>query len=117
MKKAALWSVTVFAAGMAMTAVAAEPAQPKGDPTAGKMKSSQCAGCHEIAGYRAAFPQVYRVPKLAGQHATYIAAALKAYQTGERTNTVMGAIAANLSEQDMRDLAAYYAGGKGGPSK
>jgi cytochrome c553 len=117
MTKAALWSVTLFAAGMATAATAAEPTQPMGNPVAGKSKSSQCAGCHEIAGYRVAFPQVYRVPKLAGQHADYIAAALKAYQTGERTNTVMAAIAANLNEQDMRDLGAYYAGGKRGPSK
>lgn len=117
MKKAGSWSIALIALSMGSAALAAEPAQPQGDPAAGRNKSSQCAGCHEIAGYRAAFPEVYRVPKLAGQHAAYLAAALKAYQTGERTNAVMGAIAANLSEQDMQDLAAYYAGSKGGPSK
>ncbi len=117
MKKTASWSSALIAVSIGSAASAAEPAQPTGDPAAGRNKSSQCAGCHEIAGYRAAFPQVYRVPKLAGQHATYLAAALKAYQTGERANTVMGAIAANLSEQDMRDLAAYYAGSSGGSSK
>lgn len=117
MKKAALWSITLFAAGVATAVTAAEQAQPAGDPKAGWSKSSQCAGCHEIAGYRVAFPEVYRVPKLAGQHAAYLAAALKAYQTGERANAMMAAIAANLSEQDMRDLAAYYAGETGGSSK
>lgn len=117
MKKATSWSSVLIAVSVAGTAAAAEPAQPTGDPLAGRNKSSQCAGCHEIAGYRAAFPQVYRVPKLAGQHAAYLAAALKAYQTGERSDTVMGAIAANLSEQDMRDLAAYYAGSEGGTAK
>jgi len=68
-----------------------------------------CAGCHGIAGYRAAFPEVYSVPKLGGQHAAYIVKALQAYKSGERRNATMKAIAADLSDKDMADLAAYYA--------
>jgi len=68
-----------------------------------------CAGCHGISGYRTAFPQVYSVPKLGGQHAAYIVKALQAYKSGERRNPTMKAIAADLSDKDMDDLAAYYA--------
>lgn len=84
-------------------------AQPAGDPTAGQNKSRVCNGCHAIPGYRNAYP-AYRVPKLGGQHADYIAAALKAYQTGQRSHPTMHAIAATLKDQDIADLAAYFAG-------
>ena len=80
-----------------------------GDPAAGKEKTGMCAGCHGISGYRTAFPQVYSVPKLGGQHAAYIVKALQAYKSGERRNPTMKAIAADLSDKDMDDLAAYYA--------
>jgi cytochrome c553 len=80
-----------------------------GDPAAGKQKNSMCAGCHGIDGYHTAFPEVYHVPKLGGQHAAYIVKALQAYKSGERSHPSMKAIAAGLSEQDMADLAAYYA--------
>lgn len=69
-----------------------------------------CAGCHEIAGYRTAYPSVYTVPKLGGQSADYIVAALEAYKSGARKHPSMTAIAASLSAQDMADLAAYYSG-------
>ncbi len=71
-------------------------------------KISMCIGCHGIPGYRASFPEVYRVPKIAGQNAEYIAAALRAYASGERTHPTMDAISRSLSEQDIADLAAYY---------
>jgi cytochrome c553 len=82
----------------------------EGDAEAAKEKISMCVGCHGIPGYRTAFPVVYHVPKLGGQHPAYIVAALKAYQAGERSHPSMQAIAASLSEQDMADLAAYYGG-------
>lgn len=81
----------------------------QGNADAGKQKSSMCAGCHGIPGYRTAFPEVYTVPKIGGQHASYIAKALQAYKSGERSHPSMRAIAASLTEQDMADLAAYYA--------
>lgn len=81
-----------------------------GNADAGKEKSAMCAGCHEIAGYRTAYPSVYTVPKLGGQSADYIVAALEAYKSGARKHPSMTAIAASLSAQDMADLAAYYSG-------
>ena len=67
-----------------------------------------CQGCHGIVGWRTAYPEVYKVPKIAGQHAPYIIAALKEYQSGSRGHPSMKAIAASLSEADMADIAAYY---------
>jgi cytochrome c553 len=81
----------------------------EGDPAAGKNKTTTCTGCHGIPGFRAAYPETYQVPKLGGQNAGYIVAALKAYKAGERNHSTMKAIASSLSEQDMADLAAYYA--------
>lgn len=80
----------------------------QGNPEAGKQKSSMCAGCHGIDMYRTAFPEVYSVPKLGGQHAAYIAKALQEYKSGGRSHPSMRAIAASLTEQDMADLAAYF---------
>ena len=80
-----------------------------GNPEAGRGKNSMCAGCHGIPGWRTAYPSVYSVPKLGGQHADYLVAALKAYRSGERSHPSMVGIAGSLSEQDMQDLAAYYA--------
>jgi len=79
-----------------------------GDPAAGQKKNSMCAGCHGIPDYRTAFPEVYSVPKLGGQHAAYIVKALQEYKSGARSHPTMKAIAAGLSDQDMADLAAYY---------
>ena len=94
----------------APTQAAAQPAAgaPQGNADAGKNKSSMCAGCHNIPGYKTAFPVVYHVPKLDGQHAAYIVKALRAYKTGERTHPSMRGVAASLTEQDMADLAAFY---------
>ena len=86
------------------------PAAETGDAAAGGEKKSMCAGCHGIAGYHTAFPEVYKVPKLGGQHPAYIVKALMAYKSGDRAHPSMRAIAASLSEQDMADLAAYYGG-------
>lgn len=80
-----------------------------GDAAAGKEKTRMCAGCHGIGGYKIAFPEVYSVPRLGGQHAAYLVKALQAYKSGERSNATMKSIAAGLSDKDMADLAAYYA--------
>ncbi len=63
-----------------------------------------------VAGWRTAYPEVYGVPKIGGQHPAYIVKALQAYKSGERNHPSMRAIAASLSDQDMADLAAYYGG-------
>lgn len=71
-------------------------------------KISMCIGCHSIQGYKSSFPQVYHVPKIAGQNAEYIVAALEQYASGARSFPTMEAIAKSLSDQDMANLAAYY---------
>ena len=81
-----------------------------GNAEAAKSKISMCVGCHGIPGYRTAFPSVYHVPKIGGQHPAYIVQALQAYKNGDRSHPSMQAIAASLSDQDMADLAAYYGG-------
>jgi len=82
-----------------------------GDPAAGERKTTMCQGCHGIPGYHTAFPEVYHVPRLGGQHAAYIVKALQDYKAGNRAHPSMRAIAAGLSDKDMADLAAYYAAG------
>lgn len=82
----------------------------EGNAEAGKKKTQMCAGCHGIDGFRTAYPDVYMVPKIAGQNANYIVAALKAYKSGERKHPSMRGIAGSLSDQDMADLAAFYSG-------
>lgn len=102
MSRTRLILAAAVAAALATTAHAA------GDPAAGKQKNFQCQGCHGIPGWKTAFPEVYHVPKLGGQHAAYLVNALKQYKSGERDHTTMRSIAATLSEKDMEDLAAYY---------
>tara|TARA_B100000686_G_scaffold353619_1_gene459962 strand:- start:1515 stop:1838 length:324 start_codon:yes stop_codon:yes gene_type:complete len=85
-------------------------AQAEGDAAKGKSNTQMCVGCHGIDGYRTAFPKVYNVPKIGGQHPAYIVKALQAYKTGARSHPTMKAIAADLTQQEMEDLAAYYAG-------
>lgn len=78
------------------------------DAKAGEKKAAMCIGCHGIAGYQASFPEVHKVPMIAGQGAKYIASALTAYQKGERKHPTMRGIAISLTERDILDLAAYY---------
>jgi cytochrome c553 len=79
-----------------------------GDAAKGEAKAQMCIGCHGIVGYQATFPEVYKVPMIAGQNAKYIVSALTAYQKGDRKHPTMRAIAASLTEQDMADLGAFY---------
>jgi cytochrome c553 len=88
----------------AAPAKAATPASPKSL----EAKVAMCVGCHGIIGYKASFPEVYRVPKIAGQSAKYIAAALNAYKTGDRKHPTMRGIADSLTEQDIADISTYY---------
>jgi len=94
----------------AADAKAAVESKAGGDPKAGAEKRSQCIGCHGIPGYKASFPKVYRVPMIAGQNAKYLEAALIAYRKGDRPHPTMRGIAWSLSDTDIADLAAYYAG-------
>lgn len=86
-------------------------AQAGGDAAAGKQKASMCAGCHDIEGYRTAFPKVYHVPRLRGQHGEYMLKSLEGYKNGSRSHPSMDAIAVTLTAQDMKDLVAHYTSG------
>ena len=88
----------------------AQAAPGAGDAAAGSQKTQMCVGCHGIPGWRTAFPEVYKVPKIGGQHQTYIVKALQEYRSGARSHPSMRAIAASLSDKDIADLAAYYTG-------
>jgi len=102
--------LAVLGVGVAASAGAlAQGTAPAGDPAKGSQKVAMCQGCHGIDGWRNAFPEVYRVPKIAGQHSAYLIAALKEYKAGNRGHPSMKAIAASLSDADMADIAAYYA--------
>lgn len=83
-------------------------AQAAPDPAKGRDKSRMCAGCHGIDGWRTAFPEVYTVPRIGGQHPAYIIKSLQDYKNGDRQHPSMRAIAASLTDEDMADLAAYY---------
>ena len=79
-----------------------------GDPDAGKIKSYTCTGCHGIPGYKNVYP-TFHVPKLGGQNEAYLVAALKAYRDGERDHKTMVLQAEALSDEDITDIAAYFA--------
>ncbi len=91
-----------------VTAQTATAQEIKGDAKAGEHKIAMCIGCHGIKGYQASFPEVYKVPMIAGQGAKYIMSALNAYEKGDRKHPTLRGFAESLSEQDMADLAAYY---------
>lgn len=93
----------VFALAAALPALSAA-----GDVDAGKAKAAVCAACHGQNGM-AAIPMY---PNLAGQNETYLVNALKAYRSKERNGgnaVIMQAQAAALSDDDIANLAAYYA--------
>lgn len=102
---------TLCAAGAMAIASAASAQQPAtaGNPEAARAHISMCTGCHTIPGYQASFPRVYRVPKIGGQSAKYIESALQGYKKGDRNHPTMQAIAKGLTDQQIADIAAYYA--------
>lgn len=94
-------------AAFASAALAQQPAG--GDAKAAEPYISMCTGCHSIPGYQSSFPYVHRVPKIAGQSAGYIEAALRGYAKGERNHPTMTGIAKTLTDKQIADIAAYYA--------
>ena len=80
-----------------------------GDPVRGKERSLSCQACHGLDGNS----PVPMFPIIAGQHRDYLLHSMRSYRTGERTNPIMVAIVAPLSDQDLEDLAAYYADQEG----
>lgn len=110
---------TMYRAAAAVLIVAAAPSFAAGNAEAGRIKANTCMGCHGIPNYNNVYP-TYRVPRLGGQSEGLIVSALKAYKSGQRPHKTMQAQAANLSDQDMADIAAYltkadaHPGGKPG---
>lgn len=102
-------SALLVLAAFAASATPAAAAEVVGNPKAAPAKIEMCIGCHGIPGYKAGFPEVFPVPMIGGQSAKYIESALKAYRKGERKNPSMMGIAASMSDQDIADVAAYYA--------
>jgi cytochrome c553 len=93
-------SAGILAAGLAM----AGAAYAAGDAQAGKAKAAACAGCHGAEGQGVA-PN----PPLAGLSEDRFVQALQDYKSGKRANPVMKSLATPLGDQDMANLAAYYA--------
>ena len=106
-------SVIAASIGLAL----ALPAYAAGSAQAAKGKVSMCIGCHGIPQYHTAYPEVYHVPKIAGQSADYIVKALLAYKDGGRNHPSMVGVARGLSDADMADLAAYYGKAHSGDSQ
>ncbi len=92
----------------ALTAAFSAGTLAAGDPEAGYYKAQTCLGCHASPGYSNVYP-TYKVPKLGGQHAEYLESALRAYAAGQRDHPTMLANAASLSDEDIADIAAYFA--------
>ena len=99
----------VTAATLSAAALTAHAQGVTGDVQAGQKKAEMCIGCHGIPGYQNSFPEIHKVPMISGQSDKYIVSALTAYKKGDRKHPSMRGIAGSLSEQDMADLAAFYA--------
>jgi len=77
----------------------------QGDAEAGKLKSATCVACHGEDGNSPS--NLY--PKIAGQHESYLEKQITQFKSGVRSDPIMAGMVATLSEQDIKDLAAYYA--------
>ena len=99
----ALTLKTPFAA---LCLVAAPVSFAAGNAEAGKAKATTCAACHGADGAKPVAPAQ---PVLAGQYADYLAKAISDYKSGARNNAIMKGFAAGLSNQDIQDLAAWFA--------
>jgi cytochrome c553 len=105
----------VLAAGFVSLETAAQAPPPplapitlEGDAPRGKVLAVTCAGCHGVPESHNAYPS-YHVPKLGGQNADYIEVALLGYRRGTRSHPTMQAQASSLTDQDIADVAAYFA--------
>jgi cytochrome c553 len=85
--------------------IGVDPAAAGGDVKAGRQKATQCQTCHGLDG-QAKLPGA---PNLAGQTDIYLVKALNDYRSGARRDDMMSLAARNLKDEDVADLAAYYA--------
>ena len=100
-------AILACAAMFSVSAAAVEPDTAPGNTP--RAKAHQCVGCHEIPGYKTAFPSVYPAPKIFGQSAEYIVLALQSYDGETRNHPSMVGISAQLSADDIAEIAAFYA--------
>jgi cytochrome c553 len=107
-KAAARWVVGAALVAGPGVALAQQPAAAAANVQRGAQLAYTCYGCHGIPDYRNAYP-TYHVPKLGGQNAGYLIAALMEYRSGARPHPTMVSQAMSMSDQDMRDIAAYFA--------
>jgi len=97
LRMSAIVVAILFAAG-------AHASTPVGNIAAGKNKAGVCAACHGDGNTT----KGDNYPRLAGQYPDYLSKALHEYKNGKRNDVIMGGQAANLSEQDIADLTAYF---------
>ena len=95
--------VTALALACALSSLA--PVHAGGDAAAGKQKAVICAACHGVDGN--SVNPIW--PKLAGQHEVYLAKQIRAFRSGERKDPTMAPMVSILKEEDIDDVAAYYA--------
>ncbi len=92
--------------GVMLAALVAMSAQAGGSAEKGKQKAAQvCGACHGPDGNKPSAPDQ---PVLAGQYYDYLVRALSDYKNGRRTNPIMKGFAAQLSKQDIEDVAAWF---------
>ena len=106
MKKTAKTCVSLT---IALAALSPAVVMAKGNAASGQQKAATCEACHGKDGH--SIDPTY--PNLAGQHYSYLVKALSDYRSGDRTNPIMAGMAANLTNQDIEDLAAWYASQQG----
>ena len=104
--KTMMFMTRACAAAFLIACMAALPAEAAGDPVAGKKKALQCQTCHGMDG----LSKLPEAPNLAGQIEPYLVKALGDYKSGARKNDMMSIVAPELKDQDMADLAAFFAG-------
>ena len=102
--KAKGWTLVALALG-AVLLLWPRSAVAVGDAQAGTTKAAMCAACHGQNGI--SVNPLW--PSLAGQHEAYLAKQIKAFRDGERTDVSMQPFVANLTDQDIEDIAAHYA--------
>lgn len=100
---------TLSAVAAAVAIMSMGTVQAAGDAKAGEEKAATCAACHGADGNS----QIPTNPILAGQYPSYLEQALKSYRSGSRQSAIMAGFAAQLSDQDIEDLAAWFASQKG----
>jgi cytochrome c553 len=100
-----MMNAKLLAASFAVSLLCASASFAEGNAAAGQAKAAVCAACHGVDG-NSANPEW---PSLAGQHTQYIVKQLKAFKGGTRQNPTMAPMAMGLQDQDMEDVAAYFA--------